>query len=242
MSASLRPAARASAFSSAIARASGLGPARGRSTRLTRRPTASRLRASARAAAASGSTGMVTSTVSSIRTSLDENNSRGDRLHAATSIEADMARDYGDAGITVTGITVTGITVTVYRDYGDSLGITVTVYVFALCFTAAVLAARCLLPVAALGRVCGALKGGRAGVRALRSIPGFPAGGRWWEPARSGSSSPRRSAWREAPQNQGSVRATAPPLQARHFHPRAAPECSTMASPRHGSPTPRPPD
>src|SRR5215813_8967791 len=168
MSASLRPAARASAFSSAIARASGLGPARGRSTRLTRRPTASRLRASARAAAASGSTGMVTSTVSSIRTSLDENNSRGDRLHAATSIEADMARDYGDAGITVTGITCD-------RDYGDSLGITVTVYVFALCFTAAVLAARCLLPVAALGRVCGALKGGRAGVRALRSIPGFPA-------------------------------------------------------------------
>jgi hypothetical protein len=69
------------------------------------------------------------------------------------------------------------------------------------------------------------------------SIPGFPAGGRWWEPARSGSSSPRRSAWREALQNQGSVRATAPPLQARHFHPRAAPECSTMASPRHGSPT-----
>jgi len=37
MSASLRPTARASAFSSAIAWASGLGPARGRSTRLTRR-------------------------------------------------------------------------------------------------------------------------------------------------------------------------------------------------------------
>src|SRR6201997_1298657 len=91
MSASLRPTARASAFSSAIAWASGLGPARGRSTRLTRRPTASRLRASARAAAASGSTGMVTSTVFSIRTSLDENNSRGGRLHAATAIEADIA-------------------------------------------------------------------------------------------------------------------------------------------------------
>src|SRR5690242_7438216 len=41
----------------------GLGPERGRSTRLTSRPTAARLRASARVAAASASTGIVTSTV-----------------------------------------------------------------------------------------------------------------------------------------------------------------------------------
>jgi hypothetical protein len=34
---------------------------------------------------------MVTSTVLSIRASFDENNSRGGRLHAATSIEADIA-------------------------------------------------------------------------------------------------------------------------------------------------------
>jgi hypothetical protein len=59
-------------------------------------------------------------------------------------------------------------------------------------------------------------KGGRAGARASRAIPASPAGGRSWGPARSGSSSPRRAAWREAPQNQGSVRATAPPLRARH--------------------------
>ena len=33
------------------------------------------------------------------------------------------------------------------------------------------------------------------------------------------------------------ARATAPPLRARQPRPRAAPACSTMASPRHGSPT-----
>ena len=60
ISASVNPAALAAAFSSAIAWASGLGPDRGRRTRLTNRPTASRFRASASVAAASGSTGMVT--------------------------------------------------------------------------------------------------------------------------------------------------------------------------------------
>ena len=44
----------------------GVGPEAGRRTRLTSRPTASRLRASASAAAASGSIGIVTSTVLSI--------------------------------------------------------------------------------------------------------------------------------------------------------------------------------
>ena len=68
-STSVNPALRTSAFNSAIALARGLGPPCGRSTRLTRRPTASRLRASASAAAASASTGMVTSTVLSISAS-----------------------------------------------------------------------------------------------------------------------------------------------------------------------------
>ena len=59
---------------------------------------------------------------------------------------------------------------------------------------------RCLAPLAALGRVCGVPKGGRAVARASRSIPASRRAadsGR----ARSGSSSPRRSAWREAPRN-----------------------------------------
>src|SRR5207248_9813261 len=63
MSVSLRRANRASAFMAAIARASGVGPAAGRNTRLTNRPMAFLLRSSPRAAAASGSTGIVTSTV-----------------------------------------------------------------------------------------------------------------------------------------------------------------------------------
>ena len=107
---------------------------------------------------------------------------------------------------------------------------------FTLCFPAAALAVQCLAPLAALGRVCGVPKGGSAGARASRSIPASPAGGRWWGAARSGASLPRRPAGREASQNQGSVRLTAPPLRARHPRPRAAPECSTVASPRHGSP------
>src|SRR6516225_2744836 len=67
----------------------------------------------------------------------------------------------------------------------------ITVTVYPLRFTAVELAARCPAPLAALGRVCGVPKGGPAGARASRSIPGSPMGGRWWEPARSGSSSPR---------------------------------------------------
>ena len=57
--------------------------------------------------------------------------------------------------------------------------------------------------------------------------PASQAGGRWSGPARSGSSSPRRWAWREVLQNRGSARATAPPLSTRHPRPRAAPGCST---------------
>jgi hypothetical protein len=76
----------------------------------------------------------------------------------------------------------------------------------------------------------GCQKAGRAGARASRSIPASPAGGRWRGPARSGSSPPRRPASREEPQNRRSARATAPPSSTRHPRPRAAPECSTMAS------------
>jgi hypothetical protein len=116
-----------------------------------------------------------------------------------------------------------GITVTNYGDsllfeYGDSLLFT---------FTAAALAARCLAPLAALGQVCGVPKGGRAGARASRSIPASRAGGRWWGPARTGSSSPRRSASREVLQNRGSARATALLLStlilARELRPSARP-------------------
>jgi hypothetical protein len=59
--------------------------------------------------------------------------------------------------------------------------------------------------------------------------PFQPPGGRPMVVAVRSGWPPRRSAWREASRNQGSVRATAPPLRVRHSRPRAAPECSTMA-------------
>src|SRR3954447_18015398 len=70
MAGSVRPAARASALAAAMAEASSLGPGCGSRTRLTRRPMAARVRASAMAAAAPASTSMVTATVSDMRRTL----------------------------------------------------------------------------------------------------------------------------------------------------------------------------
>ena len=77
-----------------------------------------------------------------------------------------------------------------------------TVTVYPMFFTAAELAVRCLAPLAALGRACGAPKGGRAGARASRSIPASPVGGRWWGPLDPGC---RRRAGRQC-EERGEIR------------------------------------